>query len=311
MCSSRNKQAKTQGTTAVSKVQENRYSQQEIALVQKVRSLPLASHYFLLPEPEICHLNASEKKMVKNSCEVTEDVPFEKLTQITIPYGGQSLRTAVIDFKTFSFKRFMKHILEGVKLLKDNKLVHADLHLGNILLTAGGQPQIIDFAKLISFDETSTSMYKTHFLAFLSGYEHIPPECTLMAGLHTTPKTAEQIIEVIPNMKSTFAMAANYMNYSREEQQQDLRAFLRRFTQENPKTFLDLPTFWRFDAPKFDAYSCGYIFLHILVSFLRSPYFAQQQYSMGRDQINQVIRGLVCTNPYERMTPEQALKVLN
>ena len=121
MCSSRNKAPSTLGKTVVSKVQENKYSKQEIELVEKIRALPLASHYFLLPEPEICHLNASEKKMVRNSCEPTEDVPFEKLTQISITYGGQSLRTAVIDFKSFSFKRFMKHLLEGITILTKNQ----------------------------------------------------------------------------------------------------------------------------------------------------------------------------------------------
>ncbi len=297
--------------TVVSKVQENKYSKGEIELVEKIRALPLASHYFLLPEPEICHLNASEKKMIRESCEPTANVPFEKLTQISIAYGGQSLRTAVIDFKSFSFKRFMKHLLEGIVLLKNNNLAHADLHLGNVLLGPNNLPLIIDFAKLISFDETSNTMYKTHFLQFLSGYEHIPPECLLIAGLHTTPKTAEQLIDVIPNMKSTFSLAANYLNYSREEQESDLRSFLRRFTQENPKTYMDLPIFWKLVAPKFDTYSCGNIFLHILVSFLRSPYFAQKQYSIGRDQINEVIRGLVNTNPYERLSPEEALKLLN
>jgi serine/threonine protein kinase len=311
MCSSRNKAPRPVGKMVVSKVQENKYSKQEIELVEKIRTLPLASHYFLLPEPEICHLNASEKKMVRESCETTEDVPFEKLTQISIAYGGQSLRTAVIDFKSFSLKRFMKHLLEGVSLLKKNNLAHADLHLGNILLGSNNLPLMIDFAKLISFDETSPTMYKTHFLAFLAGYEQIPPEGVLMAGLHTTSKTAEQIIDVIPNMKSTFSLAANYLNYSREEVQSDLRTFLKRFIQENPKTYMDLPTFWRLIAPKFDAYSCGNIFLTILVSFLRSPYFAQRQYSMGRDQINKVIRGLICANPYERLSPEDALLLLN
>jgi serine/threonine protein kinase len=311
MCSLQNKTPRTLGKTVVSKVQENKYSKQEVEFVEKIRSIPLASHYFLLPEPEICHLNASEKKMVRNSCEATKDVPFDKLTQISIAYGGQSLRTAVIDFKSFSFKRFMRHLLEGIVLLKKNGVAHADLHLGNVLLGSNNLPLIIDFAKLISFDETSESMYKTHFLQFLSGYEHIPPECVLMAGLYTTPKTAEQLIDVIPNMKSTFSLAANYLNYTREEIQGDLRAFLKRFTQENPKNFMNLPIFWQLVGPKFDAYSCGNIFLNILVSFLRSPYFTQRQYSMGRDQINKVIRGLICANPYERLSPEDALLLLN
>lgn len=296
------------GKTLVSKVQRNTASQQEIALVAKLRQLPLASHYFLLPEPELCHLNASEKPMLRQSCDVVDDVPFERLTQITIPYGGQSLRTATIDFKTFSFKRFMIHLLEGVKLLKTNGYAHADLHLGNVLLSTTGLPLIIDFAKLISLKETSEAEIKKRFLAFEPGHDQIPPECLLIAGLHLTPKTAEQIIDVIPNMNSVYGLAANYANYTREDTQADLRAFLKQFMSENPTKYLDIPTFWQTVAPKFDAYACGYIFVTLLSNFLRSPYFSRSQGSLAT--IHKVIRGLLCANPYERLSPEAALRSL-
>jgi serine/threonine protein kinase len=308
MCSSREKKAQTVGKTLVSKVQKNTASQQEIELVSKIRQLPLASHYFLLPEPELCHLNASEKPMLRQSCDVVENVPFERLTQLTIPYGGQSLRTATIDFQSFSFKRFMKHLLEGIKLLKANGYAHADLHLGNVLLTSAGLPVIIDFAKLISFKETSEAEIKKRFLAFEPGHDQIPPECLLISGLHLTPKTSEQIIDVIPNMNGVYSLAANYANYSREEQQSDLRSFLKRFMEENPTNFLDLPIFWQTIAPKFDMYACGYVFVTLLSNFLRSPYFSRSQGSS--QNIQKVIRGLLCTNPYERLSPEAALREL-
>ena len=309
MCSPRERVAAPAGKTLVSKVQKNTASLQEITLVAKIRELPLASHYFLLPEPEVCHLNTSEKLMVKQSCDVVENTPFERLTQMTIPYGGQSLRTATIDFQTFSFKRFMKHLLEGIKLLKTNSYVHADLHLGNVLLSSTGLPLIIDFAKLISLKETSEAEIKKRFLAFESGHDHIPPECLLIAGLHVTPKTSEQIIDVIPNMNGVYSLAANYTNYTREDMQADLRSFLKRFMAENPKTYLDLPTFWHTISSKFDTYSCGYIFVNLLANFLRSPYFSRSQ---GTSSIIQkVIRGLLCANPYERLSPEEAIQLLS
>lgn len=296
---------------SVSKIQKNVHSELELKLVDKVRRLPLASHYFLLPEPTTCHLNSSQKEIVEKTCDVTEDVPFNRITQMVIPYGGQSLRYAKINFKTFSFKRFMRHLLEGISLLKNNKLVHADIHAGNVLLGDNNLPMLIDFAKLITFDETSEDMYKTRFLAFEPGHEQIPPECLLMAGLHLTPKTAEQIIDVIPNMLDISYLSANFVNYSREEQQQDLRLFMKQFQQENPDSFLNLPTFWRTIAPKFDVYSIGVACLKLLQNFLRSPYFAERQYSVGRPAIEKVIRGLISFNPYTRLSPEQALSMLN
>ena len=254
-------------------------------------------------------MNASEKPMLRQSCDVVENIPFERLTQLTVPYGGQSLRAATIDFQTFSFKRFMKHLLEGVKLLKTNGYVHADLHLGNVLLSSANLPLIIDFAKLISLKETSELQIKNRFFAFESGHEQIPPECLLIAGLHLTPKTAEQLIDVIPNMNAVHSIAANYANYSREEQQADLRAFLKRFMAENPTMYLDIPTFWQSISSKFDVFSCGYIFVNLLSNFLRSPYFSRSQ---GTSPIIQkVIRGLLSTNPYERLSPEEALHLLN
>lgn len=299
------------GDRVVSKVQKNTFSKAELDLVEKIRQLPLASHYFLLPEPSICHLNASEKNMLKQTCEVAKDLPFERMTQIQIPYGGQSMRSAKINFKTFSFKRYMTHFLEGLTLLKKNNYVHADLHMGNVLMSDAGLPMLIDFAKLTSFGETSETIFKTRFLAFETGHEQIPPECLLIAGLHLTPKTAEQIIDVIPNMIDISYLSANFLNYSREEQQQDLREFLRRFKQENPTNFLDLATFWHTTSPKFDVYSAGVIFLKLLRNFLRSPYFTERQYSIGRPATEKVIRGLISFNPYTRLSPEEALKILS
>ncbi len=310
MCSDK-KQPSITGKMAVSKVQKNTFSQEELKLVDKVRRLPLATHYFLLPEPTICHLNASQKATVTQTCESAEDVPFNRLTQITIPYGGQSLRTAKINFKTFSFKNFLRHLLEGVALLARNHLLHADIHAGNVLLSDTNVPMLIDFAKLTSFNETSESVFRTRFLAFEAGHEQLPPEALLISGLHLTPKTLDQLIEVIPNMLEISAKASNFLNYSREEQQQDLRLFLRRFKEENPQTFLDLPTFWRNIAPKFDGYSVGVASLNLLQNFLRSPYFAERQYSVGRPTFEKVIRGLISFNPYTRLSPEEALKILS
>lgn len=295
----------------VSKIQKNIHSDLELKLVDKVRGLPLASHYFLLPEPTTCHLNSSQKEVVEQTCDATEDVPFNRITQMTIPYGGQSLRYAKINFKTFSFKRFMRHLLEGISLLKNNKLVHADIHAGNVLLSENNLPMLIDFAKLISFDETSEAIFRTRFLAFEPGHEQIPPECLLMSGLHLTPKTVEQVIDVIPNMLDISYLSANFLNYSREEQQQDLRTFIKVYQQKNPGTFLDLATFWQNIAPKFDIYSIGVACLKLLQNFLRSPYFTERQYSVGRPVIEKVIRGLVSFNPYTRLSPEEALLLLN
>lgn len=41
------------------------------------------------------------------------------------------------------------HLIKGIELLHKNKILHADLHPGNILMAYDGLPRIIDFARSI------------------------------------------------------------------------------------------------------------------------------------------------------------------
>jgi serine/threonine protein kinase len=295
----------------LTKLQKHEYTTEELESVREIRKLPLAQHYFLLPEPEICHPNVREEALVKKSCDVTKGESFKDLTMIQIPYGGKSLRAAEINMRTFSFRAFMIHLLEAGALLNKNGWAHADLHDGNVLV---GQvittPRIIDFGKLIRLSEADPEEIRQRFLVYEAGYEHIPPECLWFSGLLKTNFTAEQLLEKVPAMKDSMSQLVNYAGYSREEQQADFRAFAGQYIKENKARATELPIFWHAISAKFDSWSIGVLFLYMLRNFLHVPVFVQGEYATSKDTILRVIHGLCSLNPYKRLLPQEALRLL-
>jgi serine/threonine protein kinase len=295
----------------LTKLQKHEHTQEELDSVKEIRKLPLASHYFLLPEPDICHPNVREEPLVKESCDVTKGEPFRDLTMIQIPYGGKSLRAAEIDMRTFSFRAFMQHLLEAAALLSKNGWAHADLHDGNVLVGRNtATPRIIDFGKLIRLTETDPEEIRQRFLTFEAGYEHIPPECLWFSGLMKTNHTAAQLLDKVPAMKDSLSQLVNFGNYTREEQAADLRAFAVTYLKATGGHAAELPTFWKVAAPKFDSWSLGVLFIYMLRNFLHVPTFVQGEYASAKGPILQVIRGLCNLNAYKRLLPQEALTIL-
>jgi serine/threonine protein kinase len=295
----------------LSKLQKEEHTQEELESVKEIRKIPLASHYFLLPEPEQCHPNVREEPLIKQSCDVTKGEAFRDLTMIQIPYGGKSLRAVELDMRTFSFRAFMIHLLEGASLLSKSGWAHADLHDGNVLVgQVATSPRIIDFGKLIRFTEKDPEEIRKRFLVFEPGYEHIPPECLWFSGLHKTSYAPAQILERIPNMKDSLNQLINFASYSREQQAQDLREFMNKYMTENKQQATDLATFWHVIGPKFDSWSIGVLFIYMLRNFLHVPAFVQGEYAGAKRVLLYVIHGLCNLNPYKRLLPEEALRVL-
>ncbi len=315
MCKERSTRTKMATLSAkqpmLSKLQKEEHTEEELESVKEIRKLPLASHYFLLPEPEQCHPNVREEPLIKQSCDVTKGEPFRDLTMIQIPYGGKSLRAVELDMKTFSFRAFMIHLLEAATLLSKNGWAHADLHDGNVLVgQVTTSPRIIDFGKLIRFSESDPEEIRKRFLVFEPGYEHIPPECLWFSGLHRTSYTAAQLLERVPNMKDSLNQLINFAGYTREQQATDLMEFMKRYLTESKQKATDLPTFWHAIGPKFDSWSIGVLFIYMLRNFLHVPAFVNGEYGTAKRVLLYVIRGLCHLNPYKRLLPEEALRVL-
>ena len=319
MCKEKEKQKRLVTLAAsqpmLTKLQTEGDTRDEVDSVSEIRKIPLASHYFLLPEPEICHPNAREEVTVRRSCEVPfiASEKFKDLTMIQIPYGGKSLRTAEINVESFSFRGFMKHVLEGLTLLNRSGWVHADLHDGNILLSQNNMlPRIIDFGKLIRTTESDPTEIRNRFLVFEAGYEHIPIECLWFAGITKTNMPSGQIMEKVLLMKESLKLMNIFADYSTEEQATDLYNFVTRYVGENKKQATDLPVFWHTVAAKFDSWSIGVLFLYILRKLLTVPRFTQAggEYAIAKSQILHVIRGLCCLDSYKRFLPQDALHLL-
>ena len=315
MCKERSTRTKMATLSAkhpmLTKLQKEEHTEEELESVKEIRKLPLASHYFLLPEPEQCHPNVREEALIKQSCDVTKGEAFRDLTMIQIPYGGKSLRTVELDMRSFSFRAFMIHMLEAATLLSKNGWAHADLHDGNVLVgQVTTSPRIIDFGKLIRLTEKDPEEIRKRFLTFEPGYEHIPPECLWFSGLHKTSYTPAQVLERIPNMKDSLNQLINFAAYSREQQAQDLNEFMNKYITENKKKITDLSTFWHVIAPKFDSWSIGVLFIYMLRNFLHVSSFVQGEYATAKRIILYVIRGLCHLNPYKRLLPEEALRIL-
>lgn len=101
----------------------------------------------------------------------------KQLTQFVMINGGQSIRSIARE-TNLSFTSIVKCVLEiaqCIKVLQKNKLIHQDIHIGNIV-RKDGKHRLIDFGLMIT-----SSQYYTDFNMLLNEeYAISPPEYRLL-----------------------------------------------------------------------------------------------------------------------------------
>lgn len=246
---------------------------------------------------------------------ISPSKPPTDYKQIIYKYGGTSLHD-IMTKQQGTIQRFIKlfirmePILEGLKKFNGRSpnapnVVHFDIKPHNIL-SLRSKVYLIDFG-LLSTHEEVYSKYTTHILA--SDYPWYPPEFKVYLFSSSSSKTNQDFNKLFNRVQDNFMKVEPYIANAittvlRTDVKQELQAF---YNDRVPKK-----EYTQSFANKVDIYSLGIVLLQL---YLWSGYHKKKysersrpsKYSVARDQITELIKGMIAFDPRKRLTIDQVL----
>ncbi len=314
----------------VGKITAERFAKQEIQVANKIRKVPLSRNYFLFAEPELCDL-ADEKKQTDpglQQCEEEfeergDELPLEAMKQIVQPFGGtkpfyELFYSSSLHPKNFDFFRFMAHMLEAGSTLLKARVVHFDIHPGNMLIDKQKIVRILDFG--LSFDANTISditlngRWKRLRFGFEENAGHPanhnsePPEITMMNAIRDNRYTIHQAAELTLMGKQIFMDMQKYLGMSKSLCEKDLESFWSTSSAARKRDFVKL---WKIYWPGFDAWAIGCILMETLKSLILLPEFVKGPFQQRKTAVLATLRGLLDPNPKDRLDSMEALALFD
>lgn len=310
----------------VGKITSEASAKQEVLIANRIRKVPLAAHYFLLPEPESCTPAPEEIQDEPGLQECRDDferhgneLEIETMRQVTEPFGGITPFYALFDNqslhpKRFNYFYFMRHILEAGSTLLLAGVCHFDLHPANLLVDRRKTVRILDFG--LSFptnainDVVVNGRWKRLRFGFESDAAHPTvvnaeaPELTIMNAIRRNEYSIPDAVKMTVLGKEIFKSMEKYLGISRETSRDALLSFFETSQYARQKEFVKVfQTYW----PGFDAWSIGCLLLDTLKALILLPEFQQGPFKTKKTSILAAIRGLLEPNPKERLDCIEAL----
>jgi len=280
----------------------------ETALARKMSTWDRQGDYFILPYKS-CYIKPAE---LKNNPAVKECGDFNPtmkyIPQLVLPYGGEELVKYLDNYqKKFPITHWillLKNLLEGIKMLIKNKVIHQDLHTGNVLYNpADDKLRLIDFGLSIDFD----AIYNTTLNPRITHTYHAYPPEYMFSKLYLTHMDLS-FDDIMRKWKNEVICenpygAECYKYYDLYIASQDL--------QDNLKSVYDWyrinPAKWFNDVQNYkdriDLYSVGMICIDIH-GFLDISMLTAKQY----DAYIKLIRGLILPDVRIRLDIHTALE---
>jgi serine/threonine protein kinase len=310
----------------VGKITTESLAQQEIRIANRLRKIPLASNYFLLPEPESCQPASEEKQSEPGLKECFDNfdanLPLEEFRQVTEPYGGKpfylSFDSVSLHPKRFDFLRYMRGLLEAGGTLLLAQVCHYDLHPGNLLIDKHKTVKIIDFGLSFTSSSISQDLLSARWKRLKFGFESDSahpqvvnaeaPEINIMNAIRNKQYDIETAIKLTVLGKQIFKDMERYVGITREASRDSLLEFWTTSEYAKQRNYVNL---WRTYWPGFDAWSIGVLILEILSMIILLPEFVQGPFKEKKIAILSALRGLLNPNPKERLDCIEALAVFD
>ena len=238
---------------------------------------------------------------------MTNDRQPNEYKQIIYKYGGTSLQKLMTKHKG-SISRFIKlftrlePIMQGIKKFNTRtpnapNVVHLDIKPHNIL-SLRSKLYLIDFGLLSAHDEIYTKN-TTNILT--SDYPWYPPEFKVFLF-----PTKGNFITLFKRVQDNFVNVEPYIaNAIVTTLHVDVKHDLERFFNDKvPKK--DFNQY----ASKIDIYALGIVLLQLFLwsGYHNKRYSRPSKYSSIRGEITELIKGMICFDPRQRYTIEQALE---
>lgn len=315
--------------SAVGKITIKMDGIQEIEAANAIRKIPLATNYFVLPEPESCEplpLNKqTEKKDELDLCFAPgrTALEYKNAIQIFEPFGGvlpfyKVLESSDLGPKRFDFFAFFRHMLEAGSTLLISGVCHYDLHPGNILVDGKGVARILDFGMSFTKDSIRDTLLENRWKVQVFGQEnqispHIlnsePPEITIMTAVREGKMSFHDALRNTVLGKPVFRSLEKILGQSRVSSAEEMRSFwmTSQACQEE-----DWVRFWQLYWPGYDAWSIGAIALSLIQMLMMNPEFTTSSpWKERQGAIKAAIKGLLHPSPRKRIDSMEALAVFD
>lgn len=310
----------------VGKITLDRFALQEIQVANRIRKIPLARHYFLLPEPESCNVKPEEQQTDVGLEECRDELEAQgseldlaTTKQLVMPFGGtkafyELFYDQSLHPKHFDYFHFMGHILEAGATLLLAGVCHFDIHPGNMVIDKQKVVRILDYGLSFVTSNISQVVLDGRWKRLRFGFEENaghpanhnsePPEITIMNAIRQKKYTVEQAIQLTIQGKQVFQDMEKYLGISNESSRDDMEKFWRTSDLARKREFVRL---WKIYWPGFDAWAIGCILMETLGILILLPDFIKGPFATKKPLVLATLRGLLDPNPRDRLDCIEAL----
>jgi len=232
-----------------------------------------------------------------------------------MPFGGVSIdrylggipkgpKEAVIKPRVV-----ITHLLEAVATLTLNKIIHFDIHFGNILVDEKSHlPRLIDFGLSFTADQISKNFLDENWKGFNPSHPTESPEITIINGIRNGMKYKSVFKEVLYK-KIPLKRANDVLGMSFSSQGKAFQAF---WDHSHSVKKQDWVSFFKFYWPGFDAWSIGNTILKMYILFSLDPaYYENAEWKMTSSNVKEILRGLLQMSPQRRFDAVEALAIFD
>lgn len=289
----------------------------EWAISQLIRTFPEYKKYYLIPE-EYCYVapKKDQKEQDKEKCDPWKSEKKGDLwIQLTMPLGGRTIVNTPANVQNVRLWHLGSHLLEATTLLLVNGLVHADLHINNILMDSPTQCRIIDFGKAWSAQNITSQKVGQIMDRFQPAIFHQTPEQSVLSGLldarlaKKNPDYESLCAKILREKKDLFGPMEKALNMPVGQMYNELHNFTQTSNSIKKEDYVGA---YKYYWNKVDAWAVGVAFIILYSQLIMDPMYGKAlEETTYRQAMLKVMRGLLRTDPALRMDTAQALQIWN
>lgn len=288
----------------------------EWGVSQLVKTFPNYKKYYLIPE-EFCHV-APKKDQKDPDVEKCGPWKQEKKNddwiQLTMPLGGRTLLNTPANVQNVHLWRLGSHLLEATTQLLTNGLIHADLHINNILMDSPTQCRIIDFGMAWSIRHMSPQKAGQIMNRFQPNIHHQTPEQSILSGIleaRLAKKTPDfqSLCSQIVKEKTLFQTVEKILGMPKGQMYNELYNFTQQSSSIQKEDYVAT---YKYYWNKIDAWAVGCALLIMYSQLIMDPMYTKAlEETKHHPEMLKVMRGLLRTDPGLRLDTAQALQIWN
>jgi serine/threonine protein kinase len=278
----------------------------------KVLGNAMTEHFILPNANSVCHPNLRNKTSDDDlaKCNFIKEVHREDVIQYVMPYGGLTIhkmfRSVKHNKEHIPLYPFVRHILEAGAELALHGYVHFDIHIENVIIdTKTFLPRLIDFGQSFSANTITDTTLQSRFKMNSIDWDPEPPEFTLITYLrHGNDKRT--IAHDIVKGKRILRSAEFLLGLKRQKQFSQLMSFVnssKTIREKDWEGFIKL--YWSV----YDSWSIGVVILMLIIEI--NTLYSDTTGTPHYNEIKQVLRGLLYTDPRIRLDCVEALLILD